>query len=56
MDFSSLKHFMDHMTRDKVPGNAVQVYLRGEKVFEYASGYADLENKIPMTGNELLNI
>lgn len=56
MDFTNLKTFMDHMTREKCPGNAVQVYLRGQQVFSYASGYADLENQTPMNGTELLNI
>ncbi len=39
MDFSNLKQFMDHMAEEHVPGNAVQVYLDGEKAFEYAVGY-----------------
>ncbi len=56
MNFQLLKNFMDHLTTEMVPGNAVCVYVRGQEVFRYASGYADLENRIPMTGNELLNI
>ena len=47
---------MDHLTREKVPGNAINVYLEGQKVFEYASGYSDLEEKREMKGDELLNI
>lgn len=56
MDFANLKNFMDHLTRFHVPGNAIAVYLDGKKVFSYASGYADLENQIPMTGDKYLNI
>ena len=56
MDFTNLKNFMDHMAADRTPGNAVEVYLGGEKVFQYEAGYADLENKIPLTGNEMYNI
>lgn len=56
MNFDNLKAFMDRLTETKVPGNAVTIYLNGKKVFSYASGYSDLENKTEMTGHELLNI
>ena len=36
--------------------NAIEVYLKGEKVFEYFTGYSDLENKIPLNGDEMYNI
>jgi len=55
-DFTNLKKFMDHMAKERTPGNAVQVYLGGKKVFEYACGYSDLENRTPMTGQEMFNI
>lgn len=56
MDFTNLKNFMDSMAAERTPGNAVVVYKDGQKVFEYAVGYSDLENRIPLTGNELYNI
>lgn len=56
MNFDKLEQFMDRLTAEKVPGNAVSVYLGGKEVFRYASGYAELETKTPMTGAELLNI
>lgn len=56
MDFTNLKAFMDHMAAERTPGNAVEVYLGGEKVFQYVSGYSDLENRIPLTGEEMYNI
>ena len=56
MNFRNLKNFMEHLTECHVPGNAVAVYLGNEKVFSYASGYADLENEIPMTGDHYINI
>ncbi|MBQ2786312.1 MAG: beta-lactamase family protein [Oscillospiraceae bacterium] len=56
MDFSALQSFMDHMTQNRTPGNAIEVYLSGVSVFRYASGYSDLENKIPITGEEMFNI
>jgi len=56
MDFSKLKAFMDHMAEERTPGNAVKVFLNGKSVFEYASGYANLEKQIPITGEELYYI
>lgn len=56
MDFTDLKVFMDHMAAERTPGNAVEVYLGGEKVFQYVSGYSDLENQVPLTGEEMYNI
>lgn len=56
MDFSKLKAFMDHMAEERTPGNAVKVFLNGRSVFEYASGYANLEKQIPITGEELYYI
>ncbi len=56
MDFSKLSEFMDHLTQWKIPGNSIVVYNKGDMVFKYSSGYADVENQIKMTGNELLNI
>ena len=56
MDFTNLKNFMDHMARERTPGNAIEVYLAGKKVFRYVSGYSDLENEILLTGEEMYNI
>ncbi len=53
MDFSPVKEFMNFMAAERTPGNAIEIYLDGKKVFEYASGYADLENEIKLTGKEL---
>lgn len=56
MEFTNLKLFMDHMAAERTPGNAIEVYLKGKKVFEYHTGYCDLENKIPLNGEEMYNI
>ncbi len=56
MDFTHLRNFLDHMAAERSPGNAVMVYQGGKPVFEYASGYADLESKTPLTGEEMFNI
>ena len=56
MDFTYLKEFMDRLTVDTVPGNSIVVYHKNKEVFRYSSGYSDVEEKTPMTGEELLNI
>lgn len=47
---------MDSLTEWIVPGNSVVIYKDGKKVFEYSSGYSDLEKKIKKTGEEQLYI
>lgn len=56
MDFGALKQFMDHLTAWRIPGNAVSVCLDGREVFSYQSGFADMENGIPMTPDHYINI
>lgn len=56
MNFDNLRFFMDSLTSRMIPGNTVIVQKDGKEVFRYSSGYSDLENKIPMQGNEMLNI
>ena len=56
MNFEYMKNFMDSLTEWIVPGNSVVIYKDGKKVFEYSSGYSDLEKKIKKTGEEQLYI
>ena len=56
MDFTPLKEFMDHLTAWRIPGNSIRVSIEGKEVFTYASGYADLETKEPMTTNHLVSL
>lgn len=56
MNFTPLKNFLDHLTSWRIPGNCVCVYKDGKKVYSYESGYADLENKSPMTPDRLFYI
>ena len=46
MNFEYMKNFMDSLTEWIIPGNSVVIYKDGKKVFEYSSGYSDLEKKI----------
>lgn len=56
MNFNILKDFIDSLTDWIIPGNSVVVYKDNEKVFEYSSGYADIENKIKMDADKHLFI
>lgn len=56
MNFEHLTHFMDYMSREMTPGNAITVYMGGKCVYRYASGYADLESETPLTGEEYFNL
>ncbi len=56
MNFTNLKNFLDHLTDWVIPGNVCVVYKDNQKVFEYSSGYSNLEKKIKMTGGEHLYI
>lgn len=41
------------MAKSRTPGNAIEIYKDGQKIFEYASGYSDLENNVHLNGDEL---
>lgn len=52
MNFSNVKSFMDRLCDWLIPGNTIVIYKDNKKVFEYSSGYSDLETKTKMQGNE----
>ena len=56
MDFSKVKEFMDFMAEEHTVGNSICIYKDNAKVFEYSSGYSDMENQTPLTGNEMFYI
>ena len=56
MDFSNVKNFMDRLTDWLIPGNSIVIYKDNEKVFDYSSGYCDLDEKRKMKGDELFRI
>ncbi len=47
---------MDYLTDWVIPGNSIVVNHKGKEVFRYCSGYADVENKVLMKGDEWFNI
>ena len=56
MDFTPMKDYMDRLTDWIIPGNSISVRVDNKEVFTYQSGYADVENRIPMTADKLFNI
>lgn len=56
MKFDAMKDLMDRLTAWRTPGNAISIWKDGKEVFTYQSGYADVENKIPMTPEHYINI
>lgn len=56
MKFDAMRDLMDRLTAWRIPGNAASIWKDGQEVFSYQSGYADLENKIPMTPDHYINI
>lgn len=43
---------MDNLTSWRIPGNVVNVYKDGKKVFEYASGYSNIEKEEKMVADK----
>ncbi len=56
MNYTPLKEFMDRLTSWRIPGNSICVYHKNEEVFRYSSGYADVENAVPMSEDKYINI
>ncbi len=56
LNFKPLEALMDHLTSWRIPGNSVVITLNNKEVFSYSSGYASLEEKIPMDRDKIINI
>lgn len=54
--FERTKKLCDAFVKTGVPGIDLAVYKDGECVLRYMTGYSDVENKIPLKGNERYNI
>ena len=48
--FDRLREFSDSLVKWGLPGLDLSVWQSGREIFRYQSGYRDLENKLPMTG------
>lgn len=56
MNFKPLKEFMDYITAVRIPGADCSVFFKGEEVFRYQAGFADVEQKIKMTPDRVFNL
>jgi len=56
MNFQKLVDFMDNMAATRTPGCVCVIYKDGQKIFDYATGYASLEKGIKLTGQEYFNL
>ena len=56
MNFEPMKEFMDRLAKTHAPGNSISIYKDNKEVFSYQAGYADSENRIPMTADKMFNI
>lgn len=54
--FEKTKKFCDSFLSMGVPGFDLSIYKGGECILRHMGGYSDLENEIPMQGNERYNI
>lgn len=56
MNFEPMKEFMDYLTGWRIPGNSIVIYKNGKSVFEYSSGYSDIQKREKMTPDKFLYI
>ena len=56
MEFELMKNLLDKFATEKFPGCSVRICKDGKEVFSYGAGYADIENKIPMTTDSVIYI
>ena len=52
-EFRALAKFLDELAEKTDPGNECIVTVGHEEVFRHRAGYADVESKTPITGDEL---
>lgn len=52
MNFEYMWNFMDRLTSWRIPGNVISIYKDGKKVFEYCSGFSNIESGEKMTADK----
>lgn len=55
-DFSKLQGYLDSLIQSGVPGCSAAIYLHGEPVFSYCTGYADQEKTRPTAPDDIYYI
>ncbi|WP_337031709.1 serine hydrolase domain-containing protein [Paenibacillus illinoisensis] len=56
MDFKPLASFIDRITSWRIPWAEVMVIHQNDTVFHYRNGYANLEEKTPLTDGAIFNL
>lgn len=57
MSFETLTRFLHSLTEEiGIPGVGCKVYHRHQEIYSHCAGFADRENRIPMTTGTLLNL
>jgi len=56
MDFTKTRRFMDSLGDYGIPGADLAIYIDGNEVFRYLTGFANLENRIPVASDTLFPI
>lgn len=56
MNFDLMKDLLERFAAEKFPGCSVRVCMHGKELFSYATGYSDIEKRIPMTTDSLIYI
>lgn len=56
MDFQLMRDFLDHLTSWRIPGNVMVICKDGEPLFEYTSGYSDIEKGEKMSPDKFFYI
>lgn len=56
MNFQPMKDFLNHLTDWRIPGNVMEIYKDGNKVFSYSSGYSNIETGEKMTPDKYFYI
>lgn len=51
MNFQPMRDFLDKLTSWRIPGNVMVISKDGKPVFEYASGYSDIEKNEKMSSD-----
>ncbi|MBQ8174121.1 MAG: beta-lactamase family protein [Clostridia bacterium] len=54
--FTKLTEFFDSFVRDGAPGYDCMILQGGREIYRHQSGYTDVENQIPVSGNERYNL
>jgi len=53
MDFSNVTHFMNSLQKVGIPGVDLAIYLKGNEVYRYHTGFADISMRKPISRDSI---